>query len=135
MARHLHCVEREACCGVVSTKTKERVAEVAGIQDANVVVHHIRYIHENLNMFLERSVSRHLSKIGAEGGERLREKGTTKRTSSKPRRSHREFQEKDLRKVYRSFEASLTGWWCKMSVYVSCAVLVWTIRTPRQVFS
>jgi hypothetical protein len=34
---------------------------------------------------------------------------TSMKTSSKPRRSHRAFQEKDVRKAYRSFETSLNG--------------------------
>jgi hypothetical protein len=134
MACRSRCVEREACCGIISTKTKERVVEIAGVQDADIIVHYIRYIHEDLNMF-RKGCKQALSRFGAEGVERLSEKDMTKRTSSKPKRSHREFQEKDRRKVYRSFEASLTGWWCKRSVYVSHAVRMWTIRTPRQVFS
>jgi hypothetical protein len=34
---------------------------------------------------------------------------TSMKTSSKPRRSHRAFQEKDVKKAYSSFEAFLNG--------------------------
>ena len=52
MTTYLVCVECKSYCRVSLGKVKERVAEVVGIQDADIILNNVRNIQEDLNYVL-----------------------------------------------------------------------------------
>jgi hypothetical protein len=120
MTSYSSCVKGETNCRVNPGETEERVAKIAGTQDACIVLHNVGNIHEYLlgsqTRFMESDCADGSQDTCGrdEGGSQIRGSVETwltiareEQTSSKPRRSQRAFHEKDLKKAYSSFEAFL----------------------------